>query len=68
MSDESTNSITESSYNITLELNHYGTKVRVKFSGNYLKQDKIAYAHGKIVDIYIVYEISKNYDIIIIQH
>ena len=32
----------------------------VKFEGNYLKQDKITFNHGKIVSIYIVYEITKN--------
>ena len=29
-----------------------------------LKQDKITFNHGKIVNIYIVYEINKNYNII----
>ena len=28
-----------------------------------MRPDKITYAHGKIVNIYIVYEISKNYNI-----
>ena len=28
-----------------------------------LKQDKLTYTHGKIVNIYIVYEISKNFNI-----
>ena len=37
-----------------------GSKIRVKFSGNCLKQDKITYTHGKIVNIYIVYEINNN--------
>ena len=37
-----------------------GTKIRVKFSGSCLKQDKITYTHGKIVNIYIVYEINKK--------
>ena len=35
----------------------------MKFIRNDLKQDKIAYAHGKIVNIYIAYEISKKYNI-----
>ena len=34
-----------------------------KFSGSCLKQDKITYNHGAKVNIYIVYEISKNYNI-----
>ena len=41
-------------------LNYLGTKIRVKFSGSCLKQDKITYTHGKIVNIYIVYEINKK--------
>ena len=35
----------------------------VKFSGICLKQDKATYSQGTIVNIYIVYEISKNYNI-----
>ena len=53
LSDERLNSNTASNYKITPELSYYGTKTR-------LKQDKVAYNHGKIVNIYIVYEISKN--------
>ena len=37
-----------------------GTKIRVRFSGSCLKQDKITYTHGKIVNIYIVYEINEK--------
>ena len=44
-------------------LNYLGTKIRVKFSGSCLKQDKITYTHGKIVNIYIVYEMSKSINI-----
>ena len=36
---------------------------KVEFTGSCLRQDKITYAHGKIVNIYIVYEISKNCNI-----
>ena len=48
---------------IPSELSYYGTKIRVEFNGSCLKQDKVTYSHGKIVNIYIVYEISKNYNI-----
>ena len=37
-----------------------GTKIRVKFSGSCLKQNKITYTHEKIVKIYRVYEINKK--------
>ena len=49
---------------ITPELHYYGTEIRVEFNESCLKQDKITYNHGKIVNIYTVYEISKNYSII----
>ena len=63
MSDERHNSNTASNYKITPELSYYGTKIRVEFNGSCLKQDKVTYNHGKIVNIYIAYEISKNYSI-----
>ena len=63
MSDERLNSNTAPNYKITPELSYYGTKIRVEFNGSCLKQDKVTYSHGKIINIYIVYEISKNYNI-----
>ena len=47
-------------HSITPELSFYGTKTRVEFNGSCLKQDKVTYNHGTIVNIYIVYEISQN--------
>ena len=44
-------------------LDHVNTKIRVKFSGRCLNQDKATHNHGTIVNIYIVYEISKNCNI-----
>ena len=63
LSDEKICSITAPSYSITPKLSYYGSKIRVKFNGSFLKQDKTAYSHGTIANIYIVYEISKNYNI-----
>ena len=34
-----------------------------KFIGNCLKQDKVTFNHGKVVNIYIVYEISRGINI-----
>ena len=42
-------------------LNYLDAKIRVRFSGSCLKQDKSRYTHRKIVTIYIVYEINKKY-------
>ena len=39
---------------------YFGTKERVNFNGIYLKQDKITYTNGTIVNIYIAYECSLN--------
>ena len=48
---------------ITPELSYFGTKIRTEFNGSCLKQDKNIYTHGEIVNIYIIYEISKNFNI-----
>ena len=45
-------------YGISPKLNYYGTKTRVEFNRSCLKQGKIMYTHGKIVNIYIVYELT----------
>ena len=42
------------------ELIYSGESIYVKFDGNYLKQDKVTFNQRKIVNIYIVYEITKN--------
>ena len=63
MSDEKINSIAASSSGVVPFLDYYGTKTRVEFSGSCLKQDKVTFNHGKIVNIYIVYEISKSINI-----
>ena len=56
--DEKINFIKTSDYGITPKLNYYGTKTRVEFNGSCLKHDKITHTHGKIVSIYIVYELT----------
>ena len=62
-SSERLDSITASNHKITPELSSYGTKTRVEFNGSCLNESKVTYNHGKIVNIYIVYEISQNYSI-----
>ena len=59
-SDERLNSNSASNYKINLELSYYGTRTRAEFNGSRLKQDKVTNNHGQIVNIYIVYYISKN--------
>ena len=59
LSNERINHIRTSNYRINPSLGYLGPKIRVTFDGSCLKQDKTTYTHGKIVNIYIVYEISK---------
>ena len=64
MSNEKINSVETSNRSITPNLRYYGTKTRVEFKESYLKQDKVTFNHGKIVNTYIIYKISKNINII----
>ena len=61
MSDENiTAPATTSDYSLNPQLSCFGSKTKVEFKGRCLKVDKITYTHGKIVNNYIVYEISNN--------
>ena len=44
-------------------LDYVNAKIRVEFNGSCLKQDKATFNYGTIVNIYIAYEISENYNI-----
>ena len=43
---------------LTPLIHYVGNKIRLKFSGSCLKQPKLQYTHGTIVNIYIVYELD----------
>ena len=60
LSSESIKPSATSDNSLTPALNSYGTKKRVKFTGSCLKQPKILYTHGKIVNIYIVYNLGAS--------
>ena len=51
---------TKSDNSLNPTLNYYGIKARVKFTGSCLKQSKISYNHGKLVNISIVYELGAS--------
>ena len=51
LSSESFKSPTTSDNSVAPALNYYGTKTRVKFTGSCLKQSKISYNHGKVLNI-----------------
>ena len=63
MSDESINAPTTSNTFLDSSLDFVGTKVRIRFSEDCLRQEKITFNHGEIVNIYIVYEIEKSINI-----
>ena len=60
LSAESIKPPTTSDNSLTPALSSYGTKARIKFTGSCRKQSNISYTHGKVVDIYIVYELDAS--------
>ena len=48
---------------IKLLLAYVGTKTTVEFKETCLRQDKISFVHGKVVNINIAYEVNKNFEI-----
>ena len=60
LSAESIKPPTTSDNSLTPALSYYGTKTRVKFTGSCLKQPKVSYTHGKVVNINIVYELCAS--------
>ena len=56
----STENIDPPTTSLSPSINYVGNKIRVKF-GSYLKQsNKLTYAHKKVVNIYIVYELGAS--------
>ena len=51
---------TTSDNSLSPALSYYGTKRRVKFTRSCLKQPKVSYTHGTIVNIYTVYELGTS--------
>ena len=66
LSDENIAAPSTRDYKLNPKLSDLGTKIWVDFRVNCLKQDKITFSHGKIVNIYIVYEWDKIYIVTIL--
>ena len=60
LSNESIKPPTTTNNNLTPELNYYGTKTRVKFTRSCLKQSSHIFIHEKVVNVYIVYELTAS--------
>ena len=51
---------TSDNSSLTPLIDYLGNKTRLKFNGSCLKQPKMQYTHGAIVNIYIVYELGAS--------
>ena len=60
LSNESIKPPTTTDSSLTPELNYYGTKTKIKFTGSCLKQSSHILTHKKVVNIYIVYELAAS--------
>ena len=70
MSDESIKPLATSNNSLAPRLSYLGNKIKVKFEGQCLEQNKIIFTHGKTVNTYMVCEIHffGIVDIMITQH
>ena len=60
LSAKSIKPLTTSDNSFTPALSSYGAKTGAKFVGSCLKQPKISFTHGKVENIYIVYELCAS--------
>ena len=63
LSDESIKAPTTANKILNPSLDYVGPKIRVKLRGDCLKQQIITFNRGKIVNIYVVYEIERSLNI-----
>ena len=60
LSNESIKPPTTSNYGLNPRLSYHDTKIRVQFTRSCLKQPHFTFAHKKVVNIYIVYELGAS--------
>ena len=53
--DERTKPFPTSDNSLTPLIDYYGCYIRLRFNESILRQPKVSYTHGKILNIYIVY-------------
>ena len=63
MSDKSNKPTSTSNTMLNPSVDYVNSKATIKFNSDCLKQNKISFDHGKIVKIYIVYEIERGINI-----
>ena len=47
---------------LTPSVNYYRDKVRLRFRGSVLQQKTVTYSHKKVVNFYVVYEITNFHE------
>ena len=63
LNDIKIESIKTNNYLLNPRIDHYDmSKIRIKFDGSFLNRFPPTILHGHIVNIYIVYEITSNYN------
>ena len=63
LSNESLEVVSTSDHTSSPSISYYGDKVRLKFTGSVLQQKRVTYSHKKVVNIYVVYEITNVHGI-----
>ena len=63
LSNESLEVVSTSDNTLTPSVNYYGDKVRLRFTGSVLQQKTVTYSHKKVVNLYVVYEITNFHSI-----
>ena len=63
MSNESLEVVSKTDNNLTPSVIYYGDKVRLRFTGSVLQQKTVTYSHKKVVNLYVVYEITNFHGI-----
>ena len=63
LSNESLEVVSTSSNTLNPLINYYGDKVRLRFTGSILQQKIVTQSHKKVVNLYVVYEITNFHGI-----
>ena len=63
LSNESLEVVSATSNTLTPTVNYYGEKVELRFTRSVLQQKTVTYSHKKLVNLYVVCEITNFHDI-----
>ena len=58
VSKKSLEVVSKTDNTLTLLFNYYEDKVRLRFTGSVLQQKTVTYSHKKVLNLYVVYEIT----------